>query len=179
MPSIASILWTLIALMPIPLWAYLCVRRTSKDLELLYKKCTAVNSDYMTKVYNAYRDEGDRVNPVDHAWYRFTFRNPWRLYGPVCISLVMDFPIDDEFLQWHEHVYCSPKFDHAGHWRIYVRTHMLRWHSNPTINPMMTIMYTGLGLRLEAFCPKIYSDATIAGAEEYDEIMKMQEQLGI
>lgn len=170
-------------LMVIFIWAYVCVYRTNNDLtRLRYKKdgyfdtLRASNADrrVWTGRIDLQYEEAKDVSPEQHCWRRFTLRNPWRLYGPITISLVKDYPMDETFWEWHKYGYQGYI---TAHEQSYIIKRMAKENWSRSYNPMSFMFERHWNLDLNDFRPQPKGPVMLEGAAEYDEIMKMQEML--
>lgn len=156
-------------------WVWVCIQKTNYDKDklcnLLYE--VYVPYDWSLEEFNAAEKEDRMVSREAHCWRRITFRDPWKIYGPISISLIRGYPFDGEFWQWYKYVYNNE----YPYYKNCINHFMANWNQTVSTNPMNVICQSYLG-HLSGCLPN-HPSAMIDGASEYDEIMKMQEQLGI
>lgn len=159
------------------LWVWYCMHKTHKDIILLNDRTTDYfqphwASPESVRHYDWTWSERKDVSPEAHCWRRLTFHNPWKLYGPITISLVRGYQMDDEFWEWYKLIYKDFMFKTD-------RDNITRWMAGckqitAYPNPMIHYLSVGYGYDINDFKPNS-KPAMMEGAAEYDEIMQMQE----
>lgn len=138
----------------------------------------APNTKAATERYETFHREYSKASQWAHLWRRMTFRQPWSLYGPVSISLMYGYQMNEEFWDYYNNVYC---YRHSGlrDWRkeicYYISSKGWRIHHGNSRNPMVTLMIHRYEVVIDDYRPNPNVNDLTQAADEYEEIMLAQD----